>query len=143
MVCSCTISASNSLYNQWNISHELCESTINGSIQLNRIGVLCSNEYQNCGSDIRAWNEPSNNSIECETSTILIRASHDLDGLAFECQDGTNGSNGTPTSYGRTVLSVICTLHRLLYIACIASGYPGCSECLILQPLLTIQGLLL
>ena len=56
-----------------------------------------------------AWNVPSYNSTElnaCETSTILIRASHNLDGLIFECQ---NGSNGTPTSHGRAVLSVTCT----------------------------------
>ena len=122
VVCSCTISDTNSQYNQWNISYGLCETVIDGPIQLNRTGKQCSNNNQHCGQFIRAWNEPSYNSTElnvCETSTILIRASHDLDGLAFECQDGTTDSNGTPTSYGRTVLSVICKLLVLLHITCL------------------------
>eukprot|EP00731_Ephydatia_muelleri_P015125 Em0008g845a len=67
-----------------------------------------SNDNQQCGQFIRAWNEPSYNSTELRVcSTILIRASRDLDGLTFECQDGTNGSDDVPTSYGRTALSVI------------------------------------
>ncbi|KAL5491199.1 hypothetical protein EMCRGX_G016444 [Ephydatia muelleri] len=97
VMCSCTI---NSLYNQWSFSQALCAGS---AIKLNH-----SNDNQQCGQFIRAWNEPSHNSTELRVcSTILIRASRDLDGLTFECQDGTNGFDGVPTSYGRTALSVI------------------------------------
>eukprot|EP00731_Ephydatia_muelleri_P015115 Em0008g835a len=97
VMCSCTI---NSLYNQWSFSQALCAGS---AIKLNH-----SNDNQQCGQFIRAWNEPSHNSTELRVcSTILIRASRDLDGLTFECQDGTNGSDDVPTSYGRTALSVI------------------------------------
>ena len=110
VVCSCTIPSTNSSYNQWNFSNGLCETTIGSTIQLKCTGKQCSIDNQFCGPFIRAWNEPSNSSelLACETTTILIHASHALDG---QCQDGTNGTNGTPTSYGRTVLSVTCTFH--------------------------------
>ena len=109
VVCSCTISSTNSSYNQWSFSNGYCKTDIGSPIQLKRTGKQCPYENQFCGPFIRAWNEPSYNGTVCDTSTILIHASLDLDGLTFECQDGTNGINGTPISYGKTVLSVIST----------------------------------
>ena len=68
--------------------------------------VNCSSQYQQCGS-IRAWNEPQSGAsmgidICCETTTLLINAHPNLNGLMFECQEHSEG-----TSYGRTTLKII------------------------------------
>ena len=87
--CSCTISNSHFVYNQWNLSKPLCAG--NYSIQLLRKGPPdCSNQYQHCGL-IRAWNEPQSDASVgneiCKTTTLLINAHHKLNGLMFECQE--------------------------------------------------------
>ena len=131
--CSCTIPSG--LQNRWSISLGSCAISINKAIQLKRTGNRCATEYQQNGLFIRAWNEPkvntcnSNETILCETSTLLIHANYYLNGTTFECLDDVNGS------YGNTTLSIICKLH-IFYCECL-------NVLLALQILLTIQILLL
>ena len=112
--CSCNPSSTSTM-SIWNISYggTICAANITKTtyIQLARAGHSCATTYHHNGAFFVAWSEPKDitctkdETTQCETSVLLIRAHASLNGTTFECFDDNNNS------YGKTTITIICKLH--------------------------------